>query len=255
MSTQNTRISKSRCGMKLPFERADAGDGYAASSEVKTYHMSPEEIAKRYPAQPREKREKPPAFVEGFRQKKREAGEVSRLDIARSKLTREQYMARKQAGKTDIEIMVIYFDADTWGDVLSIMKRQWQFTPAEKLSMRIPPKFNPAVPKSELQEKMEQAAANALVNRLVEADIEKLKADNTPEPTVLEKMQQAALEALVVSVPVNTESIFTADVPIRRTVPVLELIVEIEMLKNRMATDQKRIDYINGVLANTMVEI
>ena len=65
MNPHKTRIASSKLyqGIKMPFETRDVGNGYAASGEVVTYHMSQEEIARRYPAQPKQKRDKPSPFV------------------------------------------------------------------------------------------------------------------------------------------------------------------------------------------------
>ncbi len=248
MSTQNTRISKSRCGMKLPFERADAGDGYAASSEVKTYHMSPEEIAKRYPAQPKQQREKPPAFVQ-LNQYQKGVNNVSRLDVARKKLGRGDYIVEKRKGKTDREIMAKYFGNSSWGDVLTILKKEWLFTAAEMLEWQqayVSRTILEREPEGELIQKMQEAALDALA----------VTAEPEPEQQQKEDMDKAN-EGIVITGSMTPEiaELFHPNEPAKRSVPVLELIVEIEMLKNRMATDQKRIDYINGVLANTMVEM
>lgn len=56
MSTQsghNISLSKSKFGCRFPFERPDAGDGYAASSPVTARQMTPEERAKYGPAKSR----------------------------------------------------------------------------------------------------------------------------------------------------------------------------------------------------------
>ena len=68
MSTRNTNIAKSKLGRaRLPFETASVGNGYAASGPVKTYHMSREEIIKRYGPPKAEKK----PFVLNMRQKKK----------------------------------------------------------------------------------------------------------------------------------------------------------------------------------------
>lgn len=48
MRVRNTKISQHRLGCRLPFECGNLDYNYATPGEVKTYYMSPEEIARRY---------------------------------------------------------------------------------------------------------------------------------------------------------------------------------------------------------------
>jgi len=67
------------------------------------------------------------------------------------------------------------------------------------------------------------------------------------EKELQEKAEAAATEAINQAV--------KADIgPVKRTVSVMELLVEVEVLKNRIEQDEKRIDYISGILEKTMVE-
>jgi hypothetical protein len=122
MSTQNTKIRTSyfEGGIKLPFESPSAGDNYAASGPVTTYKLSPEELARYGPAKAAKKQ-----TVYNFKNKyQREAEELARLDIVREKLTKQQYIALKDANTNDRDIMLKYFGKIMW-DVLNKLKNEW----------------------------------------------------------------------------------------------------------------------------------
>jgi len=54
-SGHKTSVGRHRLGCRLPFEKSDVGDGYAASGPVVEYKLTPDELAKYgAPAAPRE---------------------------------------------------------------------------------------------------------------------------------------------------------------------------------------------------------
>jgi len=57
-SGHNTKISKFRSGCRLPHELSSAGDGYAAPGPVRTYKLSPEELAYYGPVKPKSESQK-----------------------------------------------------------------------------------------------------------------------------------------------------------------------------------------------------
>lgn len=77
MAGRNTKIAVSKVawGVKMPFESSKVGNGYTTPGEVKVYHMSPEEIERRYG--PPKKSAKP--FVLNLRQKKKKSKEEEKL--------------------------------------------------------------------------------------------------------------------------------------------------------------------------------
>lgn len=122
MSTRNTNIAPSKLGRaRLPFEHSTVGNGYASSGPVKTYKMSQEEILRRYGPI------KGPRKTDGtlYNYKPREVKEMSRLDKIMETMTKDQYIALKQQGKTDMEIMQEVLGHDNWGDVFAIAKKKW----------------------------------------------------------------------------------------------------------------------------------
>ena len=124
MSTQNTKISASKLkwGMKLPFEQSNIGNGYASPGEVKTYHLTPEELAKYGPIKYNGR--KPDHMYEIHKKNKGEVEDVGRLDEARAKLSREQYVVEKEKGIGDRDIMLNYFGVVGW-DTLNKLKKEW----------------------------------------------------------------------------------------------------------------------------------
>lgn len=122
MSTRNTNIAPSKLGRaRLPFEHSTVGNGYAASGTVKTYHMSREVIERRYG--PIKGSRKTDGTLYNY--KPREVKEMSRLDKIMETMTKDQYIALKQQGKTDMEIMQEVLGHDNWGDVFAIAKKKW----------------------------------------------------------------------------------------------------------------------------------
>ena len=114
---RGTRPGKAAIGgCKLPFESPSVGDGYAASGECVIRQMTPAE-RERYGE----------AKVNGkapFVWRKKEDDTVSRLDIARDKLSKEKYLELKEAGMLDSEIVRKNFGV-AWMDVLNILKKEW----------------------------------------------------------------------------------------------------------------------------------
>jgi hypothetical protein len=108
---------------KLPFEQRGIGDGYATSGPVTTYKLPPEEI-KRIFAQAEKPREKPPIVFRDPRKRKDDDTVANRLERAREKLTREQYIQEKADGKSDADIMYDHF-GECWNDTISTLKKEW----------------------------------------------------------------------------------------------------------------------------------
>lgn len=107
MSTQNTKIAKSKFGgIRLPCEQRDVGNGYASSGPVITRQMTEEEIAKYGPAI--ESKDKAPAY--NWRNKKQRGVDgMSRMEKAREKVN--------QAVKVDIEELATEDETDYSGTV------------------------------------------------------------------------------------------------------------------------------------------
>lgn len=96
MSTQNTKIAKSKFGgIRFPSEQSDVGNGYASSGPVITRQMTPEEIAKYGPAI--ESKDKAPAY--NWRNKKQRGAE----DMSRDEALIKAADKINQAVKVDIE--------------------------------------------------------------------------------------------------------------------------------------------------------
>lgn len=76
---RNTKISKFRAGCRLPHECSSVGDDYAANGPVKTYKLSPEELAKYGPVNKTKKNNRPQLTLETLIKelKKRTVGEVA----------------------------------------------------------------------------------------------------------------------------------------------------------------------------------
>jgi hypothetical protein len=74
---------------------------------------------------------------------------IKKLDISRELLSKEQYIADKQARMYDYQIMYKYFGKSNSGTILRALKKEWAFTQAEELSMnRLPDdyeKLNPCL--------------------------------------------------------------------------------------------------------------
>ncbi len=120
-STKNTKISKSRCGCRPPYESPTAGDGYASPGEIKTYHMSPEELAKYGPVKQQGKKPDPTYYWK----KKGEAEEMAtRMEQAKEALTRVKYLTHKAEGKNDIQIMELV-NLKYWPDIITTLKEEW----------------------------------------------------------------------------------------------------------------------------------
>jgi hypothetical protein len=107
-SGHNTHISRFRHGCRLPFETRDAGDGYASPGEVKTYRLSPEELARYGPVTD-------PARAEWIRAKHRglvgpvkEDEDMGKLKEAMEKLPREKLEVMLAEGRKHAEIMREY---------------------------------------------------------------------------------------------------------------------------------------------------
>ena len=123
MATKNTKISKSRCGCRLPHESPSAGYGYASPGEVKTYHLSPEELAKYGPAKCNGR--KPEHMYENQKKNKGEAEDMAtRMEQAREALTREKYLTLKAEGKNDYQIMEMVA-LKYWPDIITKLKEEW----------------------------------------------------------------------------------------------------------------------------------
>jgi len=87
-SGHNLKISKFRCGCRLPHELSSAGDGYAASGPVRTYKLSPKELARYGPVKPR-----------------KESVWKVRLEEAKKALPREKLLDLLAQGKKQTEII------------------------------------------------------------------------------------------------------------------------------------------------------
>lgn len=159
MSTRNTKIAARHYGCKLPFEHHDAG---GVVGKVDIYHMSQEEILARYgpPKMPLYKRR--PAYnwkkskkeeakkVENLEEYKvatkptwqeQEFDEImdsvdagkreqtqephphkTALEVAREKITKDDYLRRKKAGESDVKI---YKELKIHPGEFYVLKREW----------------------------------------------------------------------------------------------------------------------------------
>lgn len=155
MATRNTSIAPSKLGIRLPFEHATVGTGYAASGPVKTYHMSQEEIIKRYgpikgPRQVRNytlynyklKEAKDMSLVDGEskltpenlqnsdlgggQDQEPSGGQPEKvkiaLELARERITKEEYLCRKKAGDSDAKI---YKELKIHPELFYKIKKEW----------------------------------------------------------------------------------------------------------------------------------
>jgi hypothetical protein len=123
MSTINTKIKASyfEGGIRLPFESPSCGEWYTASGPVTTYKLSPEELARYGPAKAMRK-----STVYNFKnQHQREAEELAnRLDRLKAKLTKEQYLIKKEIGMSDAEVCA-WAVGEVWRDAMPALKKEW----------------------------------------------------------------------------------------------------------------------------------
>lgn len=107
-SARNTHISRYRHGCRLPFETAGAGDGYASPGEVKTYRLSPEELARYGPVTDPDRAEWIRAKHRGLVGPVKEDEDMGKLKEAMEKLPREKLEAMLAEGRKHTEIMAEY---------------------------------------------------------------------------------------------------------------------------------------------------
>ena len=126
MSTQNTKIAKSKFGgIRFPCEQRDVGDGYAASGECVTRQMTPEERERYGMAEPGGKNTGP-TFDIGLQEHWRKKRGLTRLMEAREKLTKELYIELKCKGKTDGQIALDVLGDKRYQDAISLLKSEWE---------------------------------------------------------------------------------------------------------------------------------
>ena len=162
-SGHNLKIAQSRTGCRLPFE-SNEGDGYACSSAVKVYHLTPEEVAAKYgPPAPRQLqrrhltaghlldaiaasdgpeeaaeligmpvvRFKTECTLRGIRKPqygipRKEAENVASWEEFNEKLTKDVYMELKKQGLSDAKILeAAGLNYNTYINYLTKAKKDW----------------------------------------------------------------------------------------------------------------------------------